>query len=95
MVTFTNNRAKSIWFPTFAAEIHVRRFKEDRSFVPVVKDDQSVPELEEIFELAAKHQLALQTGRSSVEEYLILIRVTKSADVDKIIVTHVMSIQFG
>ncbi len=91
MVTFTGNRAKVVWLPTFDAENHVRRFEEDRPYVSVVKDGQPVPELAEIFELVAEHGLVLQTGHSSAEECLILIRAAQAKGVKRIVVTHAMA----
>ena len=91
MVTFTGNRAKVVWLPTFDAENHVRQFEEERPFVSVVRDGQPVPELEEIFALVTKHELVLQTGHSSAEECLILIRAAKAAGVKQIVITHAMA----
>jgi len=95
MVSFTGNRAKVVWLPTFDAENHVRRFKEDRPFVEVVEDGKPVPQLAEIFQLVAKHDLVLQTGHCSAEECLILIRAAKAAGVKRIVVTHAMADPIG
>ena len=95
MLTFTGNRAKVVWLPTFDAENHIRRFGEDRPFVSVVKDGKPVPELNPIFALIAKHNLVLETGHSSAEECLILIRAAKKAGVKKILITHAMADPIG
>ncbi|MEK6238298.1 MAG: DUF6282 family protein, partial [Planctomycetales bacterium] len=42
MVTFTGGRGKVVWLPTFDAENHVKRFKENRPSVPVVAQGQPV-----------------------------------------------------
>ncbi|MCA9071524.1 MAG: hypothetical protein KDA84_21505, partial [Planctomycetaceae bacterium] len=91
MLTFTGNRGKVVWLPTFDAENHVQRFKEDRPFVSVVKNGQPVEELKPIFALIAKHDLVMETGHSSAEECLILIRAAKKAGVKNILVTHAMA----
>ena len=91
MVTFSGERAKVVWLPTFDAENHVRRFEEDRPFVSVVKDGKPVEPLGEIFKLVAKHNLVLQTGHSSAEECLILIKAARAAGVKKILITHAMA----
>ncbi len=91
MVTFTGQRGKVVWLPTFDAENHVRRFGEDRPFVSVVRDGRPAPELKEIFALVVKHDLVLETGHSSAEECLILLRAAADAGVKRMMVTHAMA----
>jgi len=95
MVTFTGGRGKVVWLPTFDAENHIRRFKEDRPCVSVVRDGRPLPALKEIFALIAKHDLVLETGHSSAEECLILIRAARAAGVKHILVTHAMADPIG
>ncbi|MEK6235769.1 MAG: DUF6282 family protein, partial [Planctomycetales bacterium] len=47
------------------------------------------------FALIAKHDLTLETGHSSAEECLILIRAARAAGVKKILVTHAMADPIG
>jgi Family of unknown function (DUF6282) len=91
MLTFTGERGKVVWLPTFDAENHVKHFQEKRPFVRVVKDGKPVPDLKPLFALIAKHDLVLCTGHSSAEECLILIRAARAAGVKKIVVTHAMA----
>lgn len=91
MVTFTGQRGRVVWLPTFDAENHVQRFEEDRPFVSVVKDGKPVPELAPIFELVAKHNLVLETGHSSADECLILLKAAREAGVKHMLVTHAMA----
>ena len=91
MLSFTGDRGKVVWLPTFDAENHVAHFKEKRKFVPVVKDGRPVPALKPIFELIAKHNLVLCTGHSSAEECLILIRAARKSGVKRIVITHAMA----
>lgn len=95
MVSFTGDQGKVVWLPTFDAVNHVRYFKETRPSVPVVRDGRPVPELKPIFALIAKHKLVLETGHSSAEECLILIRAAKQAGVKRIVVTHAMADPIG
>ncbi len=95
MVTFTGGRGKVVWLPTFDAENHVRRFGETRPSIPVVRDGRPVPELGEIFALVARHDLVLETGHSSPEECLVLIRAARAAGVTRIVVTHAMADPIG
>ena len=91
MVTFTGNRGRVVWLPTFDAENHVRRFREERPFVAVVERGQPVAEVHALFKVIAEHKLVLETGHSSAEECLILIRAARAAGVEKILVTHAMA----
>ena len=43
MVTFSGNRARVVWLPTFDAENHIRRFEEDRPSVPVSYSHLTLP----------------------------------------------------
>ncbi len=95
MVTFSGDRGKVVWLPTFDAQNHVQRFKEDRPFVAVVQDGKPLPELTPIFQLIAKHKLVLATGHSSAEECLLLLRDAKAAGVTRMIVTHAMADPIG
>ncbi len=95
MLTFTGDRGKVVWLPTFDAENHVGFFKEDRPVVPVVKDGKLVPELEPIFKVIAENDLVLETGHSSARECLLLIKEAKAAGVKKIVVTHAMADPIG
>lgn len=91
MLTFTGNRAKVVWLPTFDAENHVRRFGEDRPSVAVVANGKPLAALADIFQLIVEHDLVLHTGHSSAEECLILARAARAAGVKKIVVTHAMA----
>ena len=95
MLSFTGDRGKVVWLPTFDAENHVRHFRERRPFVSVVKDGRIVPELNPILKLIAENDLVLETGHSSAEECLIIIRAATAAGVKKIVVTHAMSDPIG
>lgn len=95
MVTFTGQRGKVVWLPTFDAENHVRFFGEQRPSVPVVRDGQPVPELANVFAEVARHDLILATGHSSAQECMTLIRAARQAGVRRILVTHAMTDPIG
>jgi len=95
MVTFSGGRGRVVWLPTFDAENHVKRFKEDRPSVPVVVDGRPVPALAEIFALVAEHDLVLETGHSSADECLVLVAAARKAGVAKVLVTHAMADPIG
>jgi len=90
MVLVKGGWGKVIWMPTFDAENQVRYSKENRPFVSVSRAGQLLPEVKEVIALAAKHGLTLETGHSSAEECLMLIREAKHQGVQHIVVTHAM-----
>jgi hypothetical protein len=79
-----------VWLPTFDAENQVRFSKQDRPFVAVSRDGALLPEVREVIALAAKHGLTLETGHSSAEEGLMIIREARHAGVRNVVVTHAM-----
>jgi hypothetical protein len=91
MVLMKGGWGKVIWMPTFDSENQVRVLKENRPFVSVAKDGHLLPEVEQVIDLAAKHQLLLETGHSSAEEGLLIVREAKRRGVQHIVVTHAMA----
>lgn len=81
---------KVVWLPTFDAENQVRDSKENRPFVPVSRKGELLPEVKEVIALAARHNLTLETGHSSAEECLMVIREARKQGVRHIVVTHAM-----
>jgi hypothetical protein len=79
-----------VWMPTFDAENQVRYSKENRPFVSVSRGGQLLPEVREVIALAAKHGLTLETGHSSPEEGLMIVREARRQGVAHIVVTHAM-----
>jgi hypothetical protein len=90
MVMMKGGWGRVIWMPTFDAENQVRYSKEDRPFVSVAKDGQLLPEVKQVIALAAKHGLTLETGHSSAEEGLMILREARRQGVQHMVVTHGM-----
>jgi hypothetical protein len=90
MVLMKGGYGKVIWMPTFDAENQVRYSKENRPFVPVAKDGKLLPAVVDVIALAAKNNLTLETGHSSAEEGLMLVREGKRQGVQHMVVTHAM-----
>ena len=90
MVQMKGGLGRVVWMPTFDAENQVRFSKENRPFVPVVKNGRLVPEAQQVIALAAKHNLLLETGHSSAEEGLMIVREAHRQGVQHIVVTHAM-----
>jgi hypothetical protein len=90
MVMVKGKLGRVVWLPTFDAENQVRFSKQDRPFVSVSKNGALLPEVKEVIALAAKHGLMLETGHSSADECLMIIREAKRAGVKNVVVTHAM-----
>jgi uncharacterized protein DUF6282 len=91
MVLMKGGWGKVVWMPTFDSENQVRFSKEDRPFVSVAKDGHLLLEVEQVIDLIAKHQLTLETGHSSAEEGLLIVREARKRGVQHVVVTHAMS----
>ena len=79
-----------VWFPTFDAENQVRYDKANRPYASVSKNGRLLPEVNQVLALIAKHKLTMETGHSSAEEGLMLIRAAKDLGVASMVVTHAM-----
>jgi hypothetical protein len=80
---------KIVWMPTFDAQHDAQPNK--RPFAPVAKDGKLLPETVKVIEVVAKNKLILETGHSSPQEAMLLIREAKRQGVELVLVTHAMS----
>lgn len=80
-----------IWLPTFDSEAQVKFTRQQRPFVPVVKDGKVVPEVAEVIAIAARNNLVLETGHSSGSEDLVIIAEAKRQGVASVVVTHALT----
>lgn len=80
-----------IWLPTFDSEAQVKFTRQQRPFVPVVKDGKVVPEVAEVIAIAARNKLVLETGHSSGSEDLVIIAEAKRQGVASVVVTHALT----
>jgi hypothetical protein len=90
MVLVQGGWGRVVWMPTFDAENQVRYSKDNRPFLAVAKDGRLLPEVQEALGLIAKNRLVLETGHSSAEEGLLLVREARKQGVEHIVVTHAM-----
>jgi hypothetical protein len=90
MVRIKGGWGRVVWMPTFDAQNQVLYSKESRPFVAVSRNGQLLPEVKQVIALAAKHRLLLETGHSSAEECLMIIREARKHGVQHIVVTHAM-----
>ncbi len=88
MVMVEGGLGRVVWLPTFDSENQVRYSKENRPFVSVSRNGELLPETKAVIALAAKHHLMLETGHSSAQEGLMIIREAKRQGVENVVVTH-------
>ena len=81
---------KVVWMPTFDNENQVKFSKENRPYVSVSKAGHLLPEVEQVIDIVAKHQLTLETGHSSAADGLLIVHEAKRKGVQHIVVTHAM-----
>jgi hypothetical protein len=91
MVLMKGGWGKVVWMPTFDNENQVKYTKENRPFVSVSKDGHLLPEVIEVIDLVAKHQLTLETGHSSAVDGLMIVHEAHKRGVQHIVVTHAMA----
>ncbi len=80
-----------VWMPTFDAENQVRYSKEKRPFVPVAKNGELLPEVKAVINVVKQHNLLLETGHSSPEEGLMIVREARRQGVEHVVVTHALT----
>jgi len=92
MIALEGHWGRVVWMPTFEAEYNVRRAGTKAPFVRTSVNGQLVPQVKEVLALVAKHELTLATGHLAPEESLLLIREAREMGVERIIVTHAVTI---
>ena len=82
-------RCKVVWMPTFDSE-HMAKTAgtPEKPHVSISKNGQLLPEVLQVLDLIAKHNLVLATGHSSPAEDLMLVREAANRGVKGTIVTH-------
>ena len=88
MVDVVGHYGRIVWMPTHDSEHEITYTKQDRPFVRVAKDGRLLPQVLEILDLIAQHDLTLATGHVGADEAMLIIREAKKRGVKRIIVTH-------
>jgi len=91
MAMIKGGYGRVVWMPTYDAENHVRDAKENRPFVAVSKNGDLLPEVKQVIGVIARRTLTLETGHSTPEECLMLIREARKQGVERIVVTHALT----
>ena len=95
MARTTGGLGRVVWMPTFDSEHYHRTVQPNPNHVPVSRNGELLPEVQDVLALIAKLNLALATGHSSPAESLLLISEAKRAGVGRSLVTHPMLPQVG
>jgi len=81
--------AKIIWLPSHDASHHMKVLEEDTKGVDVLDgNDQPLPELIEIFKIAADHDIILDLDHTGTKERFIMTEAAVKHGVKKILLTH-------
>ena len=86
MALTKGGRGKVVYMPTVDAEY--RSPPGTPGKVPISRNGQLLPEVLQVLQVMAKHNLSLSTGHVSPEEVMMLIPAAKAAGVTKIYVQH-------
>ena len=90
MVIVKGGWGRVVWMPTFDAEHDTLSPDRHRPFVPVSSNGELLPEVKMVIAIVSKHHLTLETGHSSPEEGLMIVREARRQGVQHIVVTHAM-----
>jgi hypothetical protein len=90
MAAITGGYGRFVWMSTFDSEAQVKYSKEDRPFVPVARNGELLPETKAVIAVIARHNLVMATGHNSPDVDLLLIKESRAAGVQHMVVTHAM-----
>jgi hypothetical protein len=88
MVDVTGGWGRIVWMPTHDSEHEVTYNKEQRPLVRVSRDGALLPEVLEVLDLIAEHELTLATGHVTPQETLQLLAAARERGIARMIVTH-------
>ncbi len=88
MVDVTGGYGRIVWMPTHDSEHEVAFNKDERPSVAVSRDGMLLPEVLEVLDLIAEHDLTLATGHVTPEETLSMLEQARKRGITRSIVTH-------
>jgi uncharacterized protein DUF6282 len=91
MTMLTGGWGRVVWMATNDNEAQVKSDKQNRPFVAISKDGHLLPEVEQVLDVIAKHQLILETGHSSATDSLLLVHEGKLKGIKHMVVTHAIA----
>lgn len=88
MVDVEGGYGRVVWLPTHDSEHEVAHNKDGRPAVAVSRGGTLLPELLEVLDLIAEHELTLATGHVTPEETLMILAAARERGIERAIVTH-------
>ena len=88
MVDVTGGWGRIVWLPTHDSEHEVAYNKDDRRSVAVSQDGALLPDVLEVLDLVAEHELTLATGHVTPEETIMILEEARKRGITRSIVTH-------
>jgi hypothetical protein len=88
MVDVTGGYGRIVWLPTHDSEHEVTYNKDTRPSAAVSRDGVLLPEVLEVLDLIAEHELTLATGHVTPEETLQILAAARERGITRMIVTH-------
>ena len=88
MADVTGGYGRIVWMPTHDSEHEVTYNKETRPFVRVSRDGVLLPEVLEVLDVIAEHDLTLATGHVTPREALMILAEARKRGIRRLIVTH-------
>ncbi len=88
----TGKLCRCIWMPTQNAEYQIKTYKQKGAVsIPVLDNGKVLPEVVEVMEICAEHDIIFASGHSGPEETLVLAQKAREVGVKKFVVTHANS----
>jgi hypothetical protein len=88
MVDVTGGYGRIVWLPTHDSEHEVAHNEDERPAVAVTRGGKLLPEVLEVLDLIAQHELTLATGHVTPDETLMILAAARARGITRMIVTH-------
>jgi hypothetical protein len=88
MVDVTGGYGRIVWLPTHDSEHEVAYNKDTRPSAAVSRGGVLLPEVLEVLDLIAEHELTLATGHVTPQETLQILAEARKRGITRLIVTH-------
>ena len=88
--------SKIVWMPTFSSKNDNEKHNIHGKGITILDQKGTIlPVVREILELIKQYDMALATGHLSAQEIFVLLDEAIGAGIERIVITHPMSISFG
>lgn len=88
--------SKIVWMPTFSSKNDMQKRNIPNKGISILNTAGNVlPVVKDILELIKRYDMVLSTGHLSTQEIFALLEMADSMKIDKILVTHPLSVRVG